>query len=452
MAEETPYDWLVMIFMVGDNGLADEGVWAVRELYRVGLGDRTALGVQFRSRANGTLQFDVRRDLGPSGDGDDSDNRLHSRGEELLEENPAVALRKFLESFSKSYPARHRLLILSGHAEGAVGRKILGSRHGNLDPKSINEALEGIDGKIDVLGMDSCAMGTAEVGYELSGKVDRLAAAEGFEPDTGWPYYRILELLKKNPSIEPRDLAKQIVDGYALYYSDYTLAGASVDLSSCSLSQSKALAEAVRLLREKLTEGLNSPELQERMVFAHWRAQSYRREHYVDLYDFCDILEASHNMSGLQGGPEVVNACKKVKEVLKDGESLPYVECSNFAGAAFQYSNGVSIYFPWADFDAINYRPLAFSEATGWGDFISKYVEKTRRLVRSREKPGLQRPGQSGEAGLGFRDNPALNTRFFPELASPVKNPPIKFDSGQPAARLKRSKQAGRAGYTVDGD
>lgn len=465
MEEQTDYDWLVMIFMVGDNDLGDECVWGIKELYRVGPGPRTALAVQFDSRVSGTLRFDVSKDLGDSGQGDDSDGLLLSKIVEqpevkLGEKKTAEALRDFVEEVSKSYPSRYRLLILSGHAEGVVGRKILSSRDGFLDPAGINKALEGIQGKIDILGMDSCAMATAEVGYELSkeGKVERLIAAEGFEPDTGWPYYRILELLKENPSIDPKQLAQQIVDGYAHYYQDYTLAGASVDLSSCLLPQSGAVALAVKSLAEKLTNALKDPDLKERIVFAHWKTQSYRRERYVDLYDFCDILETSCNVLNAPGGSGLLEACKKVKEALKDGQPPTYVERSNHAGATFQYSNGVSIYFPWADFDHNNYRGLAFSETAGWGDFISEYVKETRRDPRSHD--GRRLPTAPPKVTLGIRDNAALNTKFFPELLSPVKNPPIEFDSGQPGAgkpdgparASTRDRPADRADYAVDGD
>ena len=54
---------------------------------------------------------------------------------------------------------------------------------------------------------------------------------------------------------------------------------------------------------------------------------------------------------------------------------------SAYVGPAFQYSCGLSVYFPWAEVKP-EYKGLDFARATGWYGFLDKYVESTRRKPR----------------------------------------------------------------------
>jgi hypothetical protein len=51
------------------------------------------------------------------------------------------------------------------------------------------------------------------------------------------------------------------------------------------------------------------------------------------------------------------------------------------AGAAFQFSYGLSIYFPWAVLSP-TYGNLAFPKETGWLDYLIRYHTETRRPPR----------------------------------------------------------------------
>ena len=58
--------------------------------------------------------------------------------------------------------------------------------------------------KIDVVGLDSCLMSTAEIGYELRHYVDYLVSSQGNVDDIGWPYADLLGWLKQNPTTSPK--------------------------------------------------------------------------------------------------------------------------------------------------------------------------------------------------------------------------------------------------------
>ena len=44
-------DWTVIVYMAGDNNLSEECVWAIKEMYRVGIKDRVSVVAHFDSRS-----------------------------------------------------------------------------------------------------------------------------------------------------------------------------------------------------------------------------------------------------------------------------------------------------------------------------------------------------------------------------------------------------------------
>jgi hypothetical protein len=76
----------------------------------------------------------------------------------------------------------------------------------------------------------------------------------------------------------------------------------------------------------------------------------------------------------------VAEQCGVVKEFL----SNDFVLSSCYSGAAYQYSYGVSLYFPWSHV-APSYWNLDFvkdANGSGWGSFLKTYTLLTRRAPR----------------------------------------------------------------------
>ena len=61
---------------------------------------------------------------------------------------------------------------------------------------------------------------------------------------------------------------------------------------------------------------------------------------------------------------------------MRDGRQAidDLVRKSCFTGVQNQFSNGVSIYFPWSEV-APDYQKLAFASRAGWNDFLQKYID-----------------------------------------------------------------------------
>src|SRR5262249_41111249 len=152
------------------------------------------------------------------------------------------------------------------------------------------------------------------------------------------PYHRILDELKKKApaTVKPEELARIIIETYISFYEDYVVAGVSVDQSACDLRKFDEVTSAVRELATVLKQKVWDLEGHNAILLAHWRAQSYKNEQYVDLWDFCDLLEEGCIYQDVQ------TVCKGVKEAVNS-----VVIMSHYSGAAFQHSHGLSIFFPW---------------------------------------------------------------------------------------------------------
>lgn len=406
-------DWLVMIYMAADNNLAEECVFSLTEIQRVAPSENVAVVAQFDSRVKGiaTKRYDFnKKTSGQNGarlcEAEDYfpedpfggitptppvttmtlTNGQQIRIAPTYEVNSASAevLKVFILDSIKKYPKARTLLILSGHGSGTFDGFLSDTDpQGSLSIPNLGTALDEVrqltGKKIDILGMDSCLMSMIEVCHQVSSSVDFLVGSEGFVLSGGWPYREILELMATASQLEPQQLAEKLVETYIGYYSGYVNAGISVDQSASDLRQSQAVASAVKDLVAALTKEIRgSLELRSGLVsdliVSHWRAQSYEFEQFVDLKDFCLMLQKETK-------DHVVD--EKCGAVIRAIDSM--VKVFGYSGGLTQHSNGLSIYFPWAKSELgtiREYHTLRFAQASDWDLFLSAYVKGTQREMR----------------------------------------------------------------------
>jgi hypothetical protein len=335
-----------------------------------------------------------------------------------LGDSVEMTLLDFLVNTISNHPAEHYMVVLSGHGSGAVGDFLsLNRQFASLGIPDLRELLETVReefrdrtfkdktgktqhylrDKIDILGLDSCLMGMAEVAFEIRDHVDILVGAEGFEPNTGWPYDQVLRLISDNPS--PTTLAKRIVREYIRFYSmSYTMSGVSTDMTALQLDAMKGFADALggddglsMLLKKALLKDAaeakssrksassNRNATRDKLILAHWETQGFKNEQHIDVWDFCDRLQDHFSESS-----PIWKACRNVKRAVKKA-----VLHSEYCGPAFQHAHGVSIFFPWANItDAAgvremdHYGSLEFAARTHWDEFVRCYHRYTQREAR----------------------------------------------------------------------
>src|SRR5678809_358427 len=136
----------------------------------------------------------------------------------------------------------------------------------------------------------------------------------------------------------------------------------------------------------------------ERVILkVHWQCQSYMYDQNVDLGDFCELLDRECELvaeeldegEGIDLLRLVQEQCKVVQDQLTKAVIL-----SGFSGGGYQYSNGVSIFFPWSregfEVSRKNYESLWFTKQAkkkrlSWTGFLEKYLYEVS--VRKFEEP-----------------------------------------------------------------
>ena len=188
---------------------------------------------------------------------------------------------------------------------------------------------------------------------------------------------------------------------YTIYNSfDFQLAGYSADLTLCDLNRVHQVQQPMTHLATALREGLaldsdHDSTIQNAILLAHWEAQSYYDENFTDLYDFCFRLAAKlkpkkrvrPKTGEALAKYEIFEACEEVMHVLKRGfkgdDFGPIVRCV-FSGPDYQYSHGLSVFFPWAEPIGSNmwdkqYEYYELNQRTGWRSFLKTYFDETMR-------------------------------------------------------------------------
>jgi hypothetical protein len=467
-------EWTVMIYMAGDNDLSEEFIWSIKEIFRIGVSDKVAIVIEFDPQGKGNSR---RYELAVS-----KANRAFNEDEDGIIErcridikNPPTVSKRgkplsylvkrlggFIGHSVKKFEANRYMLILAGHGSGAVGEVLMKDENppGYLTITDLSNLIKAKsklfkkkpeEKPIDILGFDSCDMSSLEVLFQVQDVANYFIGSEGFEDNAGWPFHRILQILKGKTDLETKDIACTIVEKHHNYYKDYEIAEISSDLAASDLSLcddvATVIADLAKILKRKLKQekSVQIPSVTNAIVLAHWRSQSYNFEEYVDLWDFCDLLENGCEDKSVQ------TACQKVKKAINNTTNLagakydntnkarPFVLKSCHTGAAFQYSNGVAIYFPWVriEKDLKPYGKIDFAKKTDWHNFISDYVDLTQRPPR----PGkgdikLFREKISDFFGVQFADIrriPSITRRQDPDtlgrsaIVPKVKNVPTDY-------------------------
>ena len=348
------------------------------------------------------------------------------------EPDPELSLSSFLEFCAQAYPAKHYMLFILGHGLVVGNDMFLFDEHAakqSLRLKELASVLDGFntlvkaeaqkpnrtEGVLELIGLHSCSMSSAEVAYELRDRARRMLASQGPAFVGSWPYREILQKVFKDqvsrenheasaPSID--DTINSIFDYIYFTSYDFELAGYPFDLSLCDLTKISSLKNPLQALSAALTEALKDKTANQFIRLAHLEAQSFWQESYTDIYDFCLCLQklcddflndfAGINAEALSATKDVLAkisaACQTLVGSSKPAEYRwePVVR-SKFTGPQYQYSRGLSVYFPWAEpatrFWQVEYPAYAFEE-TYWRTFLENYFRATRREpIFAREEP-----------------------------------------------------------------
>ncbi len=432
-------EWTVMVYLAGDNNLSEEMVTALigmknamaklnsgKDINLVAVYDSgypTVLTTHYRftkKNSGKPLEASIIKYKHPQ-------KKLRKRSE--IDESASII--DFVRWASSNWKAENYALILSGHSDGIIGRTMLRDYNPPtaLNLSSLERILRksqsylGKNKKFSLLGFDSCLMNMVEVGYELQDIADVMVASQGNVPTSGWAYDKIFESLieeiNDNGELSDKKFAASIVDKFIDYSKDYNIGGRSVNISACDLSKTEDLWSGVNDLAETFNEILNAPieftkdaekgNAQENALLierlknlvhkSHYYSQTFMYEQAVDISDFANTISSNCELvkkeiellCGQKPDTQIADLLNRklaeIKEKCKNvtAQVNQYVFAHGMCGAEYQFSSGVSIFFPWTLLALYmvygRYKNLKFSKNSAWFDFIEKYVEMTYRAT-----------------------------------------------------------------------
>ena len=443
--------WTLMFYIAGDASLSASMISQLKELTDAGYQENTTVLVYFDPNCNGRNAriFEVnhyRKKRGliprkqrdgslkarPTDIGDGEDPFVRNIAEDCrvqgLPQMPAsVTLRYFLEYSRVYYPAENYMIFLMGHGvivgndsflpDADDGSGITLNALGKI-LRTFSEKVRKAGAEFHLVGFHSCSMNSIEVACELKGTARYMLGTQGFAFPGSWPYRQLLKKIfcairrdrgnqTNGSDYYPNELVQEILTGLqdlSFYNSeDFWNAGFSADLGMSCLDNAKLdnLTQPLRELSVALNKGVKNGAKQS-ILLAHWESQSYWGENYSDIYDLCDRLEkycqgeTAEQIAILAASGKVKAQLETHKRKSKDDVGPCFeklVAFSDYYGPAYQFSHGLSIYFPWtspANKVLDNYENYAFTTTNkpdSWLSFLLTYFEETRRPLRDEGGP-----------------------------------------------------------------
>lgn len=442
-------EWTIMVYMAGDNNLSENMAFTLEDLEKHSNdqsntgGDRSVNLLAYFDNNSLTVpthyidysNSEVYRHQVTAKDQihNNNGNGIHETNEDSA--SPTSILNFFHWCVkTRKRKARNYAIIFSAHSFGFHGTSFLRDETSGtfMTLSDFRKALEQInnlyleeDEKIAILGFDSCVMSMLEIGYELKDVAHTIVASEGSLPNSGWGYAPMLKKFVSNidPEVEifPSEQERQeyvktiaggFVEAFIEQHKKLAIGGSAVDIASWDLSKVEPIAESVNELAIELNKYLKTNErmgmvknervyagLKKILLQSHYDCQTYMKEQCVDLKDFCErlVIECG-NMEDDEDSAVFRLITAKCDDIIAAVDDC-VLKCG-YSGDTYQFSNGISLYFPWTlmaySMTDHRYKDLLFNrgdsyfqELTGvgseWNEFLHNYLSRvTLRPARKR--------------------------------------------------------------------
>ena len=249
-----------------------------------------------------------------------------SEGLSLVDEQPSASmgaedtLEDFLRFAKENYPADRTAVVFWNHGGGSVSGASFDELY-DYDSLTLDEmyaaftevwepSLEAGQQPLELVGFDTCLMGTVDVAYTFCDLSRYLVASEETEPANGWYYSRWVGALADDPSMDGAALGRVICDAY---YEGCQEAGTSDDatLSLTDLSRLESLMNAYeRFGAEALAAACDDPSFFTRFARVAAQSENYggntREQGYTNMVDLGHMARQSGDL--LPSAQDVLDA------------------------------------------------------------------------------------------------------------------------------------------------
>lgn len=258
---------------------------------------------------------------------------------------------------------------------------------------------------IDMVGFDSCLMGTLEVSYAFRHGIKAMIASQGLTPMNGWTYDLLLESLSREGS--PLELAKNIAaDNESSSY----FAGISV----LAPESAEKLGQALERFAASASSEVRTEKLRVARTYCQRKAFYYEPSIEGQTFPHATAIDLQCLLSQLKSGAQSGSA---EEAAMSDG--LRYLDELVAQRPRFGGVSGVSIYFPSSrarfdlDMDRDGLSPTAPNSPDFmrhfplWNQLVRDYIERT-----SVDPPGVRYCGNGTELGRAPDAPPAASCLF----------------------------------------
>ena len=188
----------------------------------------------------------------------------------------------FLSFCKENYPADKTMVVMWDHGGGSVTGVSFDENY-DYDSLTLSEMREGFESAfdlsgeppIDVMGFDTCLMGTVDAAAAFADVAKYMVASEELEPGCGWHYSGFLNALAEDPGMDGARLGQKICDTY-LTECRWNFVGAETTLSVVDLSKIQPLLDAY--------EEMGAEALEHTLVDPYFFSEFSRMAEYSENY------------------------------------------------------------------------------------------------------------------------------------------------------------------------
>lgn len=293
-SEET---WTVLFYLCGSNLESEAGLATVnlQELANADLGDKVTFVVETggsKRWQNSTVDPRYLTRYAVSGKGFFEEQKLPAASM-----STASTFADFVSWGVKNHPADHYMLVMWDHGGGSVYGvcqdelfdNAYASQSDTLTLSEMSEGLKQAGVKFDVIGFDTCLMGSFETAATLAPYADYLVASEEVEPGTGWDYVAWPEWLATHTGASGDQLGAEICDSYFTKCKKYR-AQDMATLSVIDLSKISKLYTSFRNASNELMLATSDTKAMRDMYRASTRTVCFGGDSQYNMVDLGDLM------------------------------------------------------------------------------------------------------------------------------------------------------------------
>ena len=359
-------EWTFAVFLNADNNLDRFGVEDQEEMARIGSNENVNV-ISFIDRERGPAQINYIEK--------GNIKKIKDMGE--MDMGDYKELVKFAKFIKENYPAKHYMIGIWNHGSGwkakqdasnvvrGISYDDSSSNHITNDQLAIatKEIAEVLGQKIDVINMDACLMGMAEVVYAIKDNCNYFVGSEETEAGKGTPYDDVLKGLKAGTT--PREFANHWVNAYAESYNGGSQGRDDSTQSAYDLSKADAFLDALNGFAKAIMAGKYS----EKVATAAGKTVKFAYPQNIDLLHFLKNLRPE-----VTADSALITAMDKLEKAAKT--MIINNKTTGRYYNKYENAEGIAVYLPSNLMIESKYLTLDYSKKVLWDDMLMALREQ----------------------------------------------------------------------------